>query len=120
VTPLAVQKELADIGEKRSQKQKIDQEIQNLKNVGVDVPANFKPDPNVMHIGARDLQTDLQSKGIKVPTNFATLYGIAHYKGTLSDLPSNPRKGQPTFSRQRRHIHPHIHQSNYDRNNYDA
>ena len=82
-------------------------------------PANFVSNPNASTMDSVDLQKDLTAKGVKLPPNFETLYGIAHNANPLTTLPPNPRKGSNQMSAQeglafiRQYINPQYQEGDY-------
>jgi hypothetical protein len=82
-------------------------------------PANFVSNPNASTMDSVDLQKDLTAKGVKLPPNFETLYGIAHNANPLTTLPPNPRKGSNQMSAQeglafiRQYINPTYQEGDY-------
>lgn len=96
----------------------------SLKNLGVVVPPGFTPPANVFTMKPQELHQQLEQNGIKVPNNYASLYGAAHYKVNPNTFPSRPynRPGAPpqmgkdqAASFIRTFINP-----NWDENNYAA
>lgn len=101
-----------------------DAQVDMFKKNGVIIPENFAPDQNAFKYQPQDLARSLQQKGVTVPSNFATLYGIAHYKLNPSTLPARtanrpgsvPQMDQQTgMNYIRTFINP-----NYDENNFKA
>lgn len=65
---------------------------------GVTIPPGFTPIPNSEMLSENDLQTQLQSKGVKIPENFAALYAIGHNDADLKTYSSRPMKGVPVMA----------------------
>lgn len=119
---LALQKAQAD--EARAKAGLDEAQVDMFKKNGVVIPENFAPDANAFKAAPQDLARNLSQKGVTVPANFATLYGIAHYKLNPSTLPARttnrpgsvPQMDQQTgMNYIRTFINP-----NYDENNFKA
>lgn len=86
---------------------------------GLAVPKGFTPNPDASSMNTADLQKDLKTKGVNIPANFETLYGIGHNAADLKTLPSNPRKGSNQMSQQeglafiRKYINPQYQEGDY-------
>lgn len=65
------------------------------KNIGagLNLPDTFKLPDNALVMGPGELQTNLQTQGVQVPSDFNQLYAIGHYKGDLSDYSAYSRQG---------------------------
>jgi hypothetical protein len=91
----------------------------NLSSAGLAVPKGFTPNPNAAQMESVDLQKDLQTKGVRIPANFESLYAVAHNAADLKTLPSNPRKGSNQMSSQeglafiRQYINPQYQEGDY-------
>ena len=97
------------------------QEIQNLKSIGVNVPANYQPPSNVFSLKPSDLRADMASKGVQVPGNLDTLYAVGHYKQDPKTFATQLRKGVPGMTRDQAvsFIHQFVN-PNYDDKSYEA
>lgn len=62
-------------------------------SAGLAVPKGFTPNPNAAEMPSADLRQDLESKGVKVPSNFEALYAVAHNAADLKTLPARTAKG---------------------------
>ena len=62
-------------------------------SAGLAVPKGFTPNPNASEMASADLRKDLESKGVKVPSNFEALYAVAHNAADLKTLPARTAKG---------------------------
>ena len=91
----------------------------NLSSAGLSVPKGFTPNPNAAQMESVDLQKDLQTKGVRIPANFESLYAVAHNAADLKTLPANPRKGSNQMSSQeglafiRQYINPQYQEGDY-------
>jgi hypothetical protein len=86
---------------------------------GLTVPAGFTPNPTASEMESADLQKDLASKGVKVPSNYAALYAIAHNTADLKTLPTRTAKGTNQMDAQtglafiRQYINPQYQEGDY-------
>lgn len=111
----------ASLKNKQLENQKLQNELnqENTQAQGLAVPKNFTPNPDASSLSSTDLQKDLQTKGVKLPANFETLYSVAHNAADLKTLPTNPRKGSNQMSAQeglgfiRQYINPQYQEGDY-------
>lgn len=70
-------------------------------------------------MASADLQKDLKSKGVKVPSNFEALYAVGHNAADLKTLPARTMKGANQMDAQtglsfiRQYINPQYQESDY-------
>ena len=82
-------------------------------------PTGFVFNPDAPTMDSPALKADLQKQGVKLPSNFEALYGIAHNANPLTTLPTNPRKGSNQMSAQeglafiRQYINPNYQEGDY-------
>jgi hypothetical protein len=82
-------------------------------------PTGFVFNPDAPTMDSPGLKADLQKQGVKLPSNFEALYGIAHNANPLTTLPTNPRKGSNQMSAQeglafiRQYINPNYQEGDY-------
>jgi hypothetical protein len=86
---------------------------------GLSVPKGFTSNPNAPEMSADDLRQDLQSKGVKVPSNFEALYAVAHNAADLKTLPTRTAKGTNQMDAQtglsfiRQYLNPQYQEGDY-------
>lgn len=91
----------------------------NPASQGLSVPKGFTPNTNASEMSSADLQADLQSKGVKLPSNFEALYAVAHNAADLKTLPTRTAKGTNQMDAQtglsfiRQYLNPQYQEGDY-------
>jgi hypothetical protein len=114
-------KDAADLEHTNLENKKLQNDLnaQATAGNGLTVPKGFTPSPNASQMDSGALQNDLQTKGVKLPANFESLYAVAHNAADLKTLPPNPRKGSNAMSAQdglafiRQYINPQYQEGDY-------
>jgi len=83
----------ADLEHKQLENQALRQAAEQIKasQQGIVVPPNFTANPQAASMDAGALSKDLASKGVTVPSDFQTLYGVAHNDVSDDVYTNNPR-----------------------------
>jgi hypothetical protein len=88
-------------------------------SAGLAVPKGFTLNPNASEMSSADLQKDLQSKGVKLPSNFEALYAVAHNAADLKTLPTRTARGTNQMDAQtglsfiRQYLNPQYQEGDY-------
>lgn len=99
-------------------------QLQNLKQMGINLPDDWTPDPDAFKRNEGQTLQSLRSQGIKAPPQFPALWAVGHYLQDPNTFPNRPynRPGEPAqmgkdmaTSFIRTFINP-----NYDDKNYKA
>jgi len=85
---------------------------------GIQVPKGFVPNPNAFSMDSVDLQNELKTKKVNLPSNFEALYAVAHNAADLKTLPTRPTKtgqmdAQTGLSFIRQYINPQYQEGDY-------
>jgi hypothetical protein len=90
-----------------------------MEGAGLTIPKGFVANPNVSSLPSMDLQKDLMSKGVKLPSNFEALYAVGHNAADLKTLPTRVTKGTNQMDAQtglafiRQYINPEYQEGDY-------
>lgn len=71
------------------------QQLQMQKTFNAKIPDNYTPDQNMLTMSEPELEKSLKAKGVTIPSNFASLYAVGHYKAGLDTFTKQLRKGVP-------------------------
>jgi hypothetical protein len=90
----AVEAARAKAGLEGAQAALAEAEAQNLKDMGINLPSNFKK-PDGFTMTEDQLKQNLAQQGVQIPAQFDQYWAVGHYLGNLDDYPERITKGTP-------------------------
>jgi len=120
-------KEKSPVGQLDLEKKQL--EVQTLRetiataqaNKAAITPPGFVPVPNANELESAPLQQALAARGVKIPSDFETLYKIAHGEADIAtEYTNNPRKGVNLMPRNQATVWASLINPNWQEGDYKA